>query len=98
MLRPFVWPIHRGGCRRSRSDRFSFLLMIVTWSFALFLPAICAETAASGETKPYSVFKDTASPDGRYAVAWGLPKHPDIWAKLSEFERQHSAEQELNDE
>jgi hypothetical protein len=37
------------------------LLIISTWSFALLVPAICAETAASGEARPYLVLKDTAS-------------------------------------
>ena len=58
--------------------------------------SVLAQAPASGDARPYLVFKETASPDGRYAVAWGLPKHPDVWAKVSEFGRQHSTEQELS--
>ena len=72
---------------------------MITVSVSLFTPAIChSQSDASSGTKPYLVFKDTASPDGRYAVAWGLPRHPDVWAKVFEFQRLHPAEVELNEE
>lgn len=72
---------------------------MTTLTFSLFTPAIChSESDASSGTKPYLVFERTAPPDGSYALAWGLPKHPAIWAKVCEFERQHPAGLELNDE
>lgn len=46
-------------------------------SFALLLPV-------SADTKrPYLIMEETTSPDGRYAVAWTLPKEVDMdWDKL----------------
>ncbi len=32
----------------------------------------------------FIVLPETQSPDGRFAVAWGLPKHPEIWNKARE--------------
>ena len=72
---------------------------MTTLSLFLFAATISySESDASGATKPFLVFEHTESPDGRYAVAWGLPKHPDIWTKVCEFEREHPAGLELNDE
>lgn len=72
---------------------------MTTLSLSLFATAISySESDASGATKPFLVFEHTESPDGRYAVAWGLPKHPDIWTKVCEFEREHPAGLELNNE
>jgi len=72
---------------------------MTTLSLSLFAATISySESDASGATKPFLVFEHTESPDGRYAVAWGLPKHPDIWTKVCEFEREHPAGLELNDE
>ena len=48
--------------------------------------------------KAYLQFEGTNPPGGSYALGWGLPKHPDIWANVCEFEGQHPAGQELNDE
>lgn len=45
--------------------------------------------------KTFLVFPDTESPDGRYAVAWGLPKHPEVWAKVCRFAEQHPLGAEL---
>jgi hypothetical protein len=53
---------------------------------------------ASKSTQPFLVFPDTKSPDGRYAIAWGLPKHPEIWAKVSRFQEQHPAGTEASSE
>jgi len=47
-----------------------------------------AEPKDTDVCKPYIVFDGTESPDGRYAVAWGLPKHPDIWAEVCESFRE----------
>ena len=68
-------------------------------SFFLFTPAIChSESDASDATKPYLRFEETNAPGGSYALGWGLPKHSDIWANVCQFEGQHPAGQELNDE
>jgi hypothetical protein len=82
------------------SEWLTFRVSVMgTLSFLLFAPvAGPSQTDASGGTKPYLVLKDTASPDGRYAVAWGLPTHPDVWAKVCEFERLHPADVDLNEE
>lgn len=72
---------------------------MTTLSFFLFTPAIChSESDASDATKPYLRFEGTNAPGGSYALGWGLPKHSDIWANVCEFEGQHPAGQELNDE
>jgi hypothetical protein len=56
------------------------------------------QSDASKSTQPFLVFPDTKSPDGRYAIAWGLPKHPEIWAKVSRFQEQHPAGTEASSE
>lgn len=33
----------------------------------------------------FIVLPETQSPDGRFAVGWGLPKHPEIWNKAREM-------------
>ena len=72
---------------------------MTTLSFFLFTPAIChSKSDAPDATKPYLRFEGTNAPGGSYALGWGLPKHPDIWANVCEFEGQHPAGQELNDE
>ena len=52
-----------------------------------------AEPPNASTCPPYIVFDGTASPDGRYAVAWALPKHPDVWAKICQSfrEKEHRA-------
>jgi hypothetical protein len=65
----------------------------------LFTSATCnSESASQEDVKPYLIFDGTQSPDGRYAVAWGLPKDPDVWATVSRFEREHSAGTKLTEE
>jgi hypothetical protein len=32
----------------------------------------------------FIVLPETQSPDGRFAIAWGLPKHPEIWNQVRE--------------
>jgi hypothetical protein len=56
------------------------------------------QSDVSKSTQPFLVFPDTKSPDGRYAIAWGLPKHPEIWAKVSRFQEQHPAGTEASSE
>jgi hypothetical protein len=33
----------------------------------------------------FIVLPETQSPDGRFAVGWGLPKHPEIWNKARQI-------------
>src|SRR5436190_12750786 len=56
------------------------------------------QSDASKATQPFVVFPDTKSPDGRYAIAWDLPKHPEIRAKISRFQEQHPAGAEAGSE
>jgi hypothetical protein len=56
------------------------------------------QSDASKSTQLFLVFPGTKSPDGRYAIAWGLPKHPEIWAKVSRFQEQHPAGTEASSE
>jgi uncharacterized protein YecT (DUF1311 family) len=51
-----------------------------------------------GFVKTFLVFPDTESPNGRYAVAWGLPKHPEVWAKVCRFSEQRPPGAELPEE
>ncbi len=53
-----------------------------------------SEIEAPDEIGPFLVLPDTTSPDGHYAVAWGLPKHPEIWADLRHWERDHPPSEE----
>ena len=59
-------------------------------------PVQATEPHGSHIEKAYSVFDGTESPDGRFAVAWGLPKHPDIWTKVATAD-QANAETILGD-
>ncbi len=52
------------------------------------------EIEAADLTGPFLVLADTTSPDGHYAVAWGLPKHPEIWAEVRRWEREHPPSKE----
>lgn len=56
--------------------------------FFLSVATCYSQKESPPETKPFLIFDHTQSPDGRYAVAWGLPKHPDVWTKVCEFERE----------
>ena len=49
-------------------------------------------------SKSFLVFPNTQSPDGHYAIAWGLPKHPDVWSNVSRFQEQHLAGAEATPE
>ena len=49
---------------------------------------------AADHTGPFLVLPDTTSPDGHYAVAWGLPKHPEIWTEVLRWEREHRPSKE----
>ena len=76
------------------AQRFLFAL-----SPLVLATATCySQENAQAGLKPYLVFEETASPDGRYAIAWGLPKHPDVWAKVCEFDREAPAGSDLKDE
>ena len=55
-----------------------------------------AETAGSGQA--YLILPETKSPDGRYAVGWGLSKHPELWTEVCQWEREHPSEKELTGE
>src|SRR6266487_204033 len=68
-------------------------------TFVLFSPIICyGQSEPNKSIKPFLIFPNTQSPDGQYAVAWGLPKHPDVWAKVCQFEQEHPADTELTEE
>lgn len=58
-------------------------LYVLLWlvSFVIASHGITAEEQQSGSDQ-WQLFAGTESPDGRYAVAWGLPKHPGIWAEI----------------
>ena len=45
-------------------------------------PDLRSQDRQPGGDDPWLVFTDTESPDRRYAVAWGLPKHPELWAEI----------------
>ena len=51
-----------------------------------FLIGVCALLGIGGGAQLWAqdefvVLPETQSPDGRFAVGWGLPKHPEIWNK-----------------
>lgn len=50
------------------------------------LIGLCALLGIGGGARVWAddsfiVLPETQSPDGRFAVGWGLPKHPEIWNK-----------------
>ena len=45
-------------------------------------PHLRSQDRQPGGDDPWLVFTGTTSPDRRYAVAWGLPKHPELWAEI----------------
>jgi hypothetical protein len=52
----------------------------------------CALLGMSGGARVWAedsfiVLPRTQSPDGRFAVGWGLPKHPEIWNKARQMEK-----------
>jgi hypothetical protein len=55
-----------------------------------FLIGACALLGMGGGARLWAegsfiVLPGTQSPDGRFAVGWGLPKHPEIWNKAREI-------------
>jgi hypothetical protein len=55
-----------------------------------FLIGLCALLGMGGGARLWAedsfiVLSETQSPDGRFAVGWGLPKHPEIWNKAREI-------------
>jgi hypothetical protein len=65
-----------------------FLSVMVVW-LATVLPA-STETDAVKPIQPFLAFPNTESPDGRYAIAWGLPKHPEVWSNVCRLQEQYS--------
>lgn len=57
-----------------------------------------ATSLVSESSKIFLVFPKTESPDGHYAIAWGLPKHPDAWEKVCRFSEQHPSDAELTEQ
>lgn len=55
-----------------------------------FLIGVCALLGIGGGARLWAedafiVLPETQSPDGRFAVGWGLPKHPEIWNKARQI-------------
>ena len=49
------------------------------------VPRTCgAEARRADDAESFVVVPETTSPDGRYAIAWGLPKHPEIWRSVKQ--------------
>jgi hypothetical protein len=53
------------------------------------LIGVCALLGIGGGARLWAadsfiVLPETQSPDGRFAVGWGLPKHPEIWNRARE--------------
>ena len=65
------------------------ILVGVALCLAGSLVAAAAEEVNSRD-EVWMVFPETQSPDGRYAVAWGLPKHPAVWAEVCRSFREHA--------
>lgn len=57
---------------------------IVACSLAAPLTTGAAEPSSMAGAASFVVLPETTSPDGRYAVAWGLPKHPEIWKTVQQ--------------
>jgi hypothetical protein len=75
---------------------FSILLCLATF---LVAPAgMALPDAGAGRDEPWLVFEGTESPDGRYAVAWGLPKHPEVWAEICRSFREQDQRKFEDDE
>ena len=69
--------------------------------FALFIFAATighSEIKAPNQAGPFLVLADTTSPDGHYAVGWGSPKHPAIWAEVRQWERDHPLSEERTEQ
>jgi hypothetical protein len=71
-------------------------MLLVVPGLILLTPEISrSQKGVHSSVKTFVVFPGTESPDGRYAIAWGLPKHPEIWAKVCHFSEQHPPGAEL---
>jgi len=68
--------------RAPRTAALGFHILLCLASFLVATDGIGAEGQEAGREQAWLVFAGTESPDGRYAVAWGLPKHPGIWADI----------------
>jgi hypothetical protein len=60
------------------------------------LIGVCAVLGLGGGARLWAedsfiVLRRTHSPDGRFAVGWGLPKHPEIWNKALRMEKDQAA-------
>ncbi len=75
-------------------NRISKATRIVSALFIFAATTSHSEIEAPDQTGPFLVLPDTTSPDGHYAVAWGLPKHPEIWAEVRHWERDHPPSKE----
>src|SRR5438093_1600471 len=74
-------------------------VLLVAPGLILLTPEISrSQKDVHSSVKAFLVFPGTESPDGRYAIAWGLPKHPDVWSNLYRFQEQHSAAAEATPE
>lgn len=56
-------------------------IWVITVSTLLLVFRALAEQEAPRVDATYIVLPETKSPDGRFGVAWSIPKHPDILAK-----------------
>ena len=88
---------------QTRIHRYSLALVIrvllIVPGLVVLTPEIsrCQEDGQRS-SKSFLVFPNTQSPDGHYAIAWGLPKHADVWSNVSLFQEQHSAGAEATSE
>lgn len=53
---------------------------------ACALLGIGGDARASSEDT-FIILRGTQSPDGRFAIAWGFPKHPEVWNKARRMEK-----------
>ncbi len=71
-------------------------VLLVAPGLILLTPEISrSQKDVHSSVKTFLVFPNTESPDGRYAIAWGLPKHPEVWTKVRRFSEQHPPGAEL---
>jgi hypothetical protein len=56
--------------------------------FVVWPQTVALSASSNSEERPYLVIDETTSPNGQYAVAWTLPKGPQIdWEKFRSGER-----------
>jgi hypothetical protein len=89
--------VENGGCRKrvscatSQPQTFAMkspsslcIVLLAVWPLAIAFSA----PPNAGPERPYLVIEETTSPNARYAVAWTLPKGPQIdWEKFRSGER-----------